>query len=125
MDMHQSKTARKVGAPCPHCGREFWLGKRSGRRRHFCSNACRQAHFRNAEWDRRYQVPDPLRNAKNNPTTSAVCEGKNRGRGSILSPADWPIDLLGGCRRGSGLDPELARKIIEIECGIRLKGGKR
>jgi hypothetical protein len=113
------KPARKVASPCRHCGREFFRGKRDGRRRLFCSNACRQAEFRNAEFGRRYQVPDPLRNAENNRANSVACKGENQGRGSIISRDGWPTNLLGGSRHGTQgrLDSELRARIIEIEVG--------
>jgi hypothetical protein len=120
MHLNHSKTVRKVGAPCPQCGQEFWLGKRAGRKRQFCSNACRQAHFRNAEFERRYQVPDPLRNAENPPEQSTACKAQIRGQA-------FPIDLLGHGFRwpGSGLDPDLRRKVISAEFGSRLKEAGR
>jgi hypothetical protein len=122
MDLNHLKTARKIASPCRHCGREFWLGKRNGRTRFFCSNACRQAYFRNAKSDRRFQIPDPLRNAENSPAKSIAGRGQNRGRGSILSPTDWPVDVLGGSRHSSRgqLDSELRAKIIKSEIGGRI-----
>jgi endogenous inhibitor of DNA gyrase (YacG/DUF329 family) len=121
MEITKFESARKVGAPCLQCGREFWRGKRNGRKRRFCSNACRQAYFRNAEWDRRYQASDPLRNAENSAEQSIACSGQNRGRA-------FPVDLVGGGSfrwPGSGLDPELVRKILAVELAGPLRGTKR
>jgi hypothetical protein len=55
MRLDHLRPARKVAAPCQYCGREFFAGKRSGRTRQFCCNACRQAHFRNAKIEAWYQ----------------------------------------------------------------------
>jgi endogenous inhibitor of DNA gyrase (YacG/DUF329 family) len=120
MHLPNFESARKVGVPCPECGREFWTSKRNGRRRQFCTNACRQAHFRNAEFARRYQVPNPLRNAENTSTNSVACKAEKRGRA-------FPVDLLGHGFRwpGSGLDPEISKRIINVELGRRLKGVQR
>jgi hypothetical protein len=120
MDLNHQKPARKIAAPCRYCGREFFAGKRDGRRRQFCSNACRQAQFRNAEFARRYQVPDPLRNAENTPTNSMASKGKNRGRA-------FPVDLLGHGYRwpGSEIDSELRRNILAVELGGALREAKR
>src|SRR5215470_8905459 len=118
MDLNHRKPTRKIACPCRQCGREFFRAKRNGRRREFCSNACRQAHFRNAEFGRRYQTPDPLRNGQNNSTTSTTCKVENRGRGSIFSKSDWPINLLGhSSLRGPSpsIETKLRRAIIEAE----------
>jgi hypothetical protein len=110
------ESTHKVGVSCPQGGREFWLGKRYGRKRQFRSNACRQAHFRKVEFSRRYKRPDPLRNVENTPAQSTACKAQIRGRA-------FPVDLLGHGFKwpGSGLDPELRRKIINAEFGNRLK----
>jgi hypothetical protein len=89
MHSNHRTRVRKIAAPCRHCGTEFFAGKRNGRRREFCSNACRQAHFRNAEFERRYQRPDP-----------------------ILSPSDWPIDVLGGSPRGSEIHLATVKRFL-------------
>jgi hypothetical protein len=107
--------ARVVAAPCRNCGQEFFIGKRNGRQREFCSNACRQSHFRNAEFGRRYQTPDPLRNTEKTAATSVACQGPQGGRA-------FPIDLLGGGYRWPGsapLDPDLRRKIVAAELPTR------
>jgi hypothetical protein len=105
--------AIKIAGPCRQCGREFWSGKRSGRRREFCSNACRQASFRNADFGRRYRALDPLRNTEKTAATSIAYQGEKQGRA-------FPLDLLGHGRRwpGPSLDPELRRKIIRAELGL-------
>ena len=121
MDLNHQKPARKVAAPCRYCGREFFAGKRCGRTRQFCCNACRQAHFRNAKIEARYQAPGALRNAENTPTNSVACRGENRGRAS-------PVDLLGHgfCWPGATvLDPELRRNILAVELGGALREAKR
>jgi hypothetical protein len=113
MRLDHPKSARKVAAPCRQCGQEFWFGKRHGRKRLFCSNSCRQAYFRNAKIEARYQTKGALRNAENSPTSSVACKGKNRGRA-------FPIDLVGGGFRWPGaeaLDPELRRRILDVELG--------
>jgi hypothetical protein len=104
--------------------------KRVGRIRKFCSDRCRDEarrdrNFVGAFGSPAIEVARAHETTKNPADRSAVCGGQKRGRGSILSPTDWPIDLIGGCRRGSELDPELARKIIEIECSGPLKGFRR
>jgi hypothetical protein len=76
MDLNHQKPARKIAAPCRYCGREFFAGKRDGRRRQFCSNACRQAQFRNAEFARRYQVPDRYETPKIPQQTQWSAEAK-------------------------------------------------
>ena len=115
MRLNHLKPVRKVASPCQQCGQEFWFGKRSGRKRQFCCNACRQAHFRNPEFDRRYQVPAPLRNAENTPINSMACKGKKRGRA-------FPVNLLGGGAfkwpGAATVDSELRRRIVETELGI-------
>jgi hypothetical protein len=121
MDLNHQKPARKVASPCRYCGREFFAGKRSGRTRQFCCNACRQAHFRNANFEARYQTPGALRNAENNPANSVTCRGENRGRA-------FPIDLVGGGFRWPGatvLDPELRRNIFAAELGGPLRRARR
>jgi hypothetical protein len=56
----------KHGGVCQHCGAEILprrlRGKSVGRTRTFCSNKCRQAAFRNAEFARRYGSSGALRN---------------------------------------------------------------
>jgi hypothetical protein len=126
MQLDHPKSARKVAEPCRQCGQEFWFGKRNGRKRQFCSNACRQAHFRNAKTEARYQTPGALRNAENTPTNSMAYKGKKRGRA-------FPVDLVGGGYRWPGaesLDPELRRRICDVELGgapgrSRLSDGRR
>jgi hypothetical protein len=121
MQISSFESSRKVAAPCRNCGREFFAGKRNGRRREFCSNACRQAGFRNAEFARRYQVPDPLRNVENTAANAVACEGENRGRG-------FPLDLLGHGFRWPGataIDPELHRNILAVELGGPLRMVRR
>jgi hypothetical protein len=120
MDVNHRKPVRKVAAPCRLCGREFFhVGSLGGRRQEFCSGACRQADFRNRKAGApgyptsRYETP------QNSPTNSIACEAAAIGRGSFLSSRDWPIDLVGGCRRGSGLGRDRWRKIIAIEIGGR------
>ena len=49
---------------CQHCGQEMRAARQCGRRRRFCSNACRQAEFRNNHPNPNSEVqPElPLRN---------------------------------------------------------------
>jgi len=112
MDLNDRGLARKIACPCRHCGAEFFRGKRNGRRREFCSNACRQAYFRNAEFGRRYQVLDPLRNGENSPVIPKTSKARKRGRAI-------PLNVLGGHRwpGAEPLDRELWRKIVRAEVG--------
>jgi hypothetical protein len=76
------------GGVCRHCGGEILprrlRNKVVGRARQFCSNKCRQASFRNAEFDRTYQVLAALRNDGNNATASTACKVDFYGRASRL-----------------------------------------
>jgi hypothetical protein len=85
---------------------------RFGRRSEFCADSCRQSAFRNGGY---YPSRAP-KNAENSPTNS-VAKAATFVRGSILAPSDWPIDLLGGNRRGAGLDSALRRRIVASELG--------
>jgi hypothetical protein len=82
--LHSRFKSTTRGGTCEHCGREILprqlRGKVAGRTRRFCSNKCRQASFRNAEFDRRYQPPRALRNGKNTPVVSTACNDDFAGR---------------------------------------------
>jgi hypothetical protein len=47
---------------CQHCSQEMRAARQLGRRRRFCSNACRQAEFRNRRPAPETQLELPLRN---------------------------------------------------------------
>jgi hypothetical protein len=74
------------GGICQNCGREILprrlRGKIVGRARLFCSNKCRQAAFRNADFDRRHQVSEALRNAEKTPIAPTACRTDFAGRAS-------------------------------------------
>ncbi len=112
MRLDHGKPVRKVGQPCALCGREFWAGKRKGRRREFCSNTCRQAAFRNASYypTGRYEI------AQNNPDKSIACKPVFGDRGAAFSV---PVNLLGGYRwpGATPVDRATLEKIIHREIG--------
>jgi hypothetical protein len=85
-DQHAKNKFVSHGGTCQHCGQEILprrlRGKIVGRGRRFCSDKCRQAAFRNADFARRYQTPEALRNGKNNSTSSTVSNGDFAGRAS-------------------------------------------
>jgi hypothetical protein len=87
---HSKNQFIKHGGACEHCGREILparlRGKIVGRARRFCSNRCRQASFRNAEFERQYQPPQALQNDKNNSIVSDACNDDFAGR---ASPEVW------------------------------------
>jgi hypothetical protein len=79
MDTNFFTSTKRHGSMCPHCGREILprrlRGKKVGRERVFCSNRCRQAAFRNAEFARRYPPSGSLRNGQKNSIVSTACKG--------------------------------------------------
>ena len=108
---------RRVASPCQVCGRETFRGKRGGRRREFCSDACKQAQFRNKIAS--LLVPYlALRNVENTAAISIASKGVFRRRA-------WPIWLVGGCGLSAGLsrpiDPPLRRAIIDLEVGPEIR----
>jgi hypothetical protein len=118
MDL-RPKRFRKIASPCAVCGKEFFLGRRGGRRREYCSDACRQVAFRNTG---RFRPPPyvALRNVKNSPVVSTPSKGKNRGRAT----ARWPLDLVGGRYRGSpsrNVAQAVRRIILSTEVGPEVR----
>jgi hypothetical protein len=111
---------------CSICGAGL-EHQRVGRIRQFCSDRCRDEARRSRDFmnfvggfrSPPTEVAPTHETREIPPANSVVCKAIERGRGSILSPTDWPIDLLGGSRHSSRsrLDPELRRNIIEIEVG--------
>jgi len=92
--LHSRSKSTTRGGACEHCGQEILprqlRGKVVGRARRFCSNKCRQASFRNADFDRRYQPPQALRNGKNTSVVSTTCNGDFFGRASSeISSETW------------------------------------
>jgi hypothetical protein len=90
----KTSPARPHGGRCRYCGEEILprrlRGKIVGRTRAFCSNKCRQAAFRNAEFTRRYGAPEALRNDKNTSVVSAACNSDFAGRASpIIDAETW------------------------------------
>jgi hypothetical protein len=86
MDTNFTSTKRH-GSACQHCGREILprrlRGKKVGRERVFCSNRCRQAAFRNAEFARRYPPSGSLRNDQKDSIVSNTCKGGFADRPSL------------------------------------------
>jgi hypothetical protein len=82
--------SRLHGGICAHCGAEILprrlRDKVVGRDRRFCSNKCRQAAFRNADFARRHHPLGALRNDQKSSVISEGCEGDFPGRAS--SPID-------------------------------------
>jgi hypothetical protein len=85
-DPHPKNKFAIRGGVCQRCGKEILprrlRGKIVGRDRRFCSNKCRQAAFRNADFERRHPARRALRNDRNNPIVSAASNGDFAGRAS-------------------------------------------
>jgi len=85
-DPHSKNKFAIRGSTCQHCGREILprrlRGKIVGRTRRYCSAACKQAQFRNAEFERKYPPPEALRNDKKSPIVSSASNGDFAGRAS-------------------------------------------
>jgi endogenous inhibitor of DNA gyrase (YacG/DUF329 family) len=91
--------------------------RRTGRRRRFCSDRCKQAAFRNRKAEilvAAHPTPGALRNAENSGVGSTPSAARKRGRASH-------VELLGGghgmSSAGYGLDPTTVRNIIDAEVG--------
>jgi hypothetical protein len=106
---------------CPVCGGGL-DHKRVGRIRKFCSDKCRELAGPAISWGAFGPPPSEMaqthETTENTSTNSVACKGVRQGRA-------FPVDLLGHGYRwsGSGLDPELRRKIIAAEVGGRQRGG--
>lgn len=71
---------------CATCGAEFFA-KRTGRKRKYCSNSCRDTHRRQLNFQffgsARYPCQAKPQNAKNSATVSKNCDAGSAGRGSV------------------------------------------
>src|SRR5262249_12121764 len=93
---------------CEMCGVKFDKGV--GRRRQFCSDACRKAASRTAKRTTQVSSPVQSRNGLKNTDTSVTCKPRN----SHLHPRGFsiPLDLLGKGHRWAGA-PRLDRATWE------------
>ena len=101
---------------CEACGKPS--DRAGGRRRRFCSDACRMSAYRARAAFNGSQVESSvaLRNALKNPNDSIGYKATKRD--PYPSRFDVPLDLLGGDRRGRGaaeLDREMWEKILWLE----------
>ena len=80
-----TQAVRRHATTCAECGAVF-VARRTGRKRRFCSNQCRDAHRRQLNFEvsgtARYPTQAKPRNAENPPTVSKDCEPVFAGRGS-------------------------------------------
>ena len=72
------------GYECQHCGKPVPPQRLqgTGRPRLFCSDKCRKAAFRLADFDRRYKVPGAGRNPEKTPAISTPKTSISAGRAS-------------------------------------------
>lgn len=83
---------------CAYCGKILPFSKHTGRRRRFCSPACRKSEFRYQKTTRPQCIGCDETRSKNS-TNSSTSTGVFRGRG---------IDLC-------GIEPAVRERIIDLE----------